>query len=301
MPSSLWIDETNALARVESHEGWLGEALRMFVDQGYAVIRGAVPEPAIDRYRTQFEGLKAREPAVRVSDGARFHSLVGWDMTRPLSRALDTYMFTPTALALMFSDKLLQFLNAVFEDDVLAFQSLHFEVGSTQAIHQDTAYVVVDEPLSLAAAWIALEDVQEGSGELVYYPGSHRFPPYLYEDGRRHWRPDLDGDGPHDRHLRQLGETAQARGIAPALFRPRKGDALIWHADLAHGGGEIRRDGLTRRSFVTHYCPRRNTPHYFTHTPHARKIAVGRNAVSSMYYDVHPRTTLRQKLEAIFG
>src|SRR6185437_11347905 len=96
--------------------------------------------------------------------GSDYHSLVGWDMTRPLSRALDTYMFTPAALDLMFSDKLALFLKTVFEDEILAFQSLHFEVGSTQAIHQDTAYVVVDEPLSLAATWIALEDVQEGSG-----------------------------------------------------------------------------------------------------------------------------------------
>lgn len=301
MHSRLWIDETDALARAGRHDGWLGDALRMFVGQGYAIIRGAVPEPAVDRYLAEFEALKAREPAARVSDGANQHPLVGWDMNRPLSRALDTYMFTPAALDLMFSDKLLQFLKVVFEDDVLAFQSLHFEVGSTQAIHQDTAYVVVDEPLSLAASWIALEDVQEGSGELVYYPGSHRFPHYLYDGGRKHWRPDLDGPAPHDRHLRLLDETAEARGIARTLFRPRKGDALIWHADLAHGGGEIRQEGLTRRSFVTHYCPRRNTPHYFTHTPHARKIAVGRNAVSSMYYDARPKTTLRQKLQGIFG
>lgn len=41
--------------------------------------------------------------------------------------------------------------------------TLHFEVGSTQAIHRDTAYVVVkDEPLKLVASWIALADVTPG-------------------------------------------------------------------------------------------------------------------------------------------
>jgi phytanoyl-CoA hydroxylase len=41
--------------------------------------------------------------------------------------------------------------------------TLHFEVGSTQAIHRDIAYVVVkDEPLKLVASWIALADVMPG-------------------------------------------------------------------------------------------------------------------------------------------
>ena len=67
----------------------------------------------------------------------------------------------------------------IFDDSPLLFQSLSFEKGSQQGMHQDTAYIVVDSPLELAASWIALQDVEPGSGELMYYEGSHRLPEYL--------------------------------------------------------------------------------------------------------------------------
>jgi ectoine hydroxylase-related dioxygenase (phytanoyl-CoA dioxygenase family) len=212
-----------------------------------------------------------------------FHAVEDADLHRPLTKVLDTFAFAPSALKLMFAPKIVEFLRAIFDDSILAHQGLHFEVGSTQAIHQDTSYVVVDKPLNLAASWIALEDIQEGTGELVYYPGSHRFPHQLYQ-GDKHWNPTRDGNEAHARHLAWLHEEAKARGIAQTSFLPKKGDALIWHADLAHGGGQITREGATRRSLVTHYCPLSNTPHYFQHATHCRKVPVGDNAISSFYY-----------------
>ena len=87
---------------------------------------------------------------------------------------LDTVMLLPTGPDLSFSPQIGRFLEEVFEDKALAFQSLHFEVGSTQEIHQDTAYVVVDhEPTKLIASWIALEDIEPGGGEITK-PGRTR-------------------------------------------------------------------------------------------------------------------------------
>jgi len=37
-------------------------------------------------------------------------------------------------------------------------------------------------PVELLASWNALEDIQPGSGELVYYPKSHLFPEFLFDD-----------------------------------------------------------------------------------------------------------------------
>jgi len=71
-------------------------------------------------------------------------------------------------------------------------QSIYLEYGSQQSQHQDTAYVVAAKPLSLAACWIALEDIKEGSGELVYYPGSHWFEPFLFSGEFKSWTPKRD-------------------------------------------------------------------------------------------------------------
>ena len=47
----------------------------------------------------------------------------------------------------------------------LVGRSLAFWRGSQQSIHKDTAYVqVADEPMHLAATWLALEDVRPGQG-----------------------------------------------------------------------------------------------------------------------------------------
>jgi len=36
-------------------------------------------------------------------------------------------------------------------------------------------------------------------------------------------------------------------------FHAKKGDVLIWHANLVHGGAPILEKGLTRKSMVVHY------------------------------------------------
>jgi hypothetical protein len=44
-----------------------------------------------------------------------------------------------------------------------------------------------------------------------------------------------------------------ADGLKKELFGAKRGDALIWHTDFAHGGNPVLR-GVTRKSVVTHYC-----------------------------------------------
>ncbi|MFN2624275.1 MAG: phytanoyl-CoA dioxygenase family protein, partial [Chthoniobacterales bacterium] len=81
---------------------------------------------------------------------------------------------------LIFAPKVLSFLHLIFERRVLASQSLGFWRGSAQEGHQDSAYVNYSLPMQFAASWIALEDVQEGAGELFYHVGSHRMAEHLY-------------------------------------------------------------------------------------------------------------------------
>ncbi len=45
----------------------------------------------------------------------------------------------------------------------------------------------------------------------------------------------------------------EASGVAPAYFCPKKGEALIWSANLLHGGAVQKDPKRTRWSQVTHY------------------------------------------------
>jgi ectoine hydroxylase-related dioxygenase (phytanoyl-CoA dioxygenase family) len=139
-------------------------------------------------------------------------------------------------------------------------------------VHQDTAYVVTTPPLAFAAAWIALEDIHAGSGELVYYPQSHRLEDHLFGGTNKNWNQERDGLAAQEHFHRELLRRCAARGLAPATFLPARGDVLFWSADLAHGGSPIIDARLTRKSFVCHYAPRSATPYYFHHRPAHRTV-----------------------------
>jgi phytanoyl-CoA hydroxylase len=291
MFETLWIDmpEADASLKALADDPATAELARLFKhfrEFGYCIIPGAVPYDVIDKYLVECRALIEADK-LKISLGLDIKPAKGADLLIPLTKLLDTNFFSAAAQKIAFAPWIRLFLEYLFKEPALAFQGLHFETGSTQAIHNDTAYVVVDEPKSLAASWVALEDVQPGSGELVYYPGGHKFGEFLYQNSRKNWSQPEDGHEIHNHHLGWLNERAKALGIELQTFRPKKGDALIWHSDLPHGGGPITRPNMTRRSMVTHYCPVRCTPHYFQFLPEERQVKRPVEAggyVSSFYY-----------------
>jgi ectoine hydroxylase-related dioxygenase (phytanoyl-CoA dioxygenase family) len=51
----------------------------------------------------------------------------------------------------------------------------------------------------------------------------------------------------------KIEEIIAEKGLEKRIFEAKRGDVLIWHANLLHGGSPIAREGLTRRSMVCHY------------------------------------------------
>lgn len=274
----LWIDTPEATRiAAEQETGWLRDALVALIENGFAILPGVADMDMIDTYRAEIAGLLTGPSGLKASFADAVSPAETADLRLPLTKLLDPYVYAPSALALMFAPKLQAFFEAVFRDGVLAFQGLHFEVGSTQMIHQDTAYIATAEPSRFAASWLALEDIEPGSGELTYYPGSHRWP--------LRWDHSKPYGEAHGEYLTSLPAQAAERGVEAQSFRPKKGDALIWHADLAHGGGPITRPGVTRRSLVTHYCALGDAPRYFRLPERAVKRSVGLGgAISSRHY-----------------
>ena len=268
----LWTDLNNAieliegkleLGRINEEEAQL---LRFFVENGYVVLRGGVNEEAIDEFNEDIERM-AKDPPLEAwvtcfEDGrwgARQMKPGDTNEADKGVKLLDVYTYTQSARRVIFAPSTMRFIKLVFERPVLAHQSLFFFKGSQQPIHQDTVFVRVSSPMELVASWTALEDIQPGSGELVYYPGSHLFPEFLF-GGKHKWI--FPGCNDLDSYYAQLHATAQARNISRTKFLGKKGDVFIWSADLAHGGCEIEDPAKTRRSIAAHYCPINTYPMY---------------------------------------
>ncbi|XBQ16228.1 MAG: phytanoyl-CoA dioxygenase family protein [Oceanicaulis sp.] len=160
-------------------------------------------------------------------------------------RAQDLWRREPAVRRLAVHPELLAFLSAVFGRAAAPFQTLNFPVGTGQRPHADTFHFSTEPGGFMCGVWIALEDVGEDQGALVYYPGSQRLAEI---DGRA-----LAGRGGAAAYPDLVAERLEEAGLTPRRAPLKKGQAVIWAAGLVHGGGAITRDGASRLSQVTHY------------------------------------------------
>ena len=287
----LWTDRLDAARVLEARQaaGELdaarAERLASWMRDGFVVLPGAV-EPALCRAVTAEveRAWSELDPRLSVELGGSYHDLSP-ELRAKHFKLLDLYFHAEPARRAAFAPAVLEFLRLVFEREVLLFQSLSFELGSGDPVHQDTANVVTESPLEFCAAWVALEDIRSGSGELCYYPGSHRLDEATFGGGVRNWNRRRDGKERRQAVLDGLHERALARGLELARFLPRQGDVLIWSADLAHGGNPITDTALTRRSLVCHYCPADVRPYYFAYR--RRHRALHRDSSGALFASKH--------------
>lgn len=267
-----WTDTADALVQLAAMEqsGDIAHEdvsyVRQFITDGFAIIQGAVTDQELEALALSvdgiFSGVSPRLMTYWGTDGEHHFEPASRDhMMETEAKLLDIHAVSPAVQDVIFAPKIRRFLETIFRDPAMAFQSLYFERGSEQSIHQDTAFVpIADAPLDFIASWIALEDVEPGTGELLYVPGSHRLPDLIFDEGKR--------CTPADSRIHLYEELVQENytraGLAPIGFLPKKGDVLFWAADLCHGGSPIEKKGETRRSVITHYCPISRRPLYAT-------------------------------------
>ena len=261
-----WTDLETGLDLLDGRKalGWIdddeADLLAQWISQGYVIIPQAVPGAVVDSVNREIGRVLEAQPAVcRTSfwrDGVKHWEAAAKEhMQEEEAKLLDLHMVSEAARQAIFSPPVHRFLTLVFERLPVAFQSLAFENGSQQPTHCDVAFVHVDSPREFIASWIALEDIRPGSGELHYYPGSHRLPDVTFAAG------NIWASGDLSDYSAKLDKAATAAGLRLQRFTPGKGDVLLWSSGLYHGGTRRTRPDLTRKSLVTHYCPQGRHPH----------------------------------------
>ena len=291
----LWTDRRDAGEEVDRRldagaiSSEEAETLRHWITHGYVILERAVDPAVCDRLREDLERAfrEGDQKLVMYLGGDRTPRRLDADTDIHHTRVLDVYVYYDSARQALFSQPIVRFLRSIFDERPLLFQSLTFASGSEQPMHQDSGFVVVSSPLKFAASWIALEDIQSGSGELAYIDGSHRLPEYLFSGKYKHWNAKRDGDAQHHEWHTRMHENADRMGLARRTFLGKKGDVLIWSADLDHGGSAVTDPSLTRNSLVGHYCPTNVEPFYFKLEPDRRATRLhGDGSFASQIYGV---------------
>jgi hypothetical protein len=277
----LWPDQANADDIIEGRLeiGEISEQqatlLRFWIKNGYVILESAISPELVDRACADLDKAYAGgfpDLLFECHDVAGNHIRWQPEINPFPAKALDIHHFSPAVRDLIFAPSVAAFLGLIFQSKAFASQTLAFLRGSAQSGHQDSAYVPYTSPRQFAATWIALEDVTIGAGELFYYEGSHRLEDFLFL-GRFKSVPEAARSGAAenlqsqiDAHLVSLEERAKARELKKLQFAAKKGDVLFWHADLVHGGNPVSQS-VTRKSIVTHYCPKRLAPLFAERTP----------------------------------
>ena len=61
------------------------------------------------------------------------------------------------------------------------------------------------------------------------------------------------GEKDYKDYENKVEEVIEGEGLSKKIFLADKGDVLIWHANLLHGGEPMKDKSLTRKSMVLHY------------------------------------------------
>lgn len=169
----------------------------------------------------------------------------------PATRVQDAWKVDKDVRALAINQTVLDLLTKLYGRRAWPFQTLNFPMGTQQHYHSDALHFSSMPERFMCGVWVALEDIGEGQGPLEYYPGSHSWPIYTNE---HIGRSDVAGKLSTQDVFHELWEALVAKsGVKRETFCARKGQALIWTANLLHGGMEHIDRTKTRWSQVTHY------------------------------------------------
>jgi phytanoyl-CoA hydroxylase len=270
---TLWTDTPYAMQRVDgmfqagSIDQQERDDLSHFIEHGWLLWRKAIEPELIDAFASDVRRHHESPGKFVTTDHRRARSQLKLSGSAPerFESLFDLYVNLESARAVCFHPRICNFLALVFDTPPVACQQLLFQRSNGHQVHQDTSVVCVDDPLLLAATWIALEDVVEGSGELAWYDRSHRLPHYLFKDGSKRLSFGVDDQ---EAYQQELDRACRERGYEYQRFLATKGDVFFWTADLVHRSHPRRLpEDTSRLSCVTHYYPDTTMPFWFRHHP----------------------------------
>lgn len=235
------------------------EAARDYYDrEGYVIFRNLIPAELCDRAVDSFE----RE--VKPYQGYMYRQTTSGDPEKHIftdygyllnsilniqDLNIKTFpQFRENSLSILTHQKMYDAVKTILGEPGKLVQSMYFEGNPSTWAHQDTYYLDSTEIGRMAAAWIAVEDIQPGAGRFYIYPGSQKID--MTKNGG-----DFDIAFNHSKYKNLILNVIEKYGLecrAPAM---RKGDVLFWSAKTIHGSLQTRQPELSRCSFTAHFIP----------------------------------------------
>ena len=212
-------------------------SLYAFPENGFAILKHYFSSEHVDKVNAEIDSLLQDHKVKPLSNG----------------KIMFAYKQSKFLTSLANDDGLNQLLSALLGNNAVLFQSINFFKGSEQHTHSDSIHMTTYPEGGLLGVWIALEDIGTDNGPLHYYPSSHKLPYYMNADYDNEGNKWLLGGKSYEAYEKMIDEKIHQHQIKKEIFYAEKGDVLIWHANLFHGGEPHLDKTKTRKSMVFHY------------------------------------------------
>lgn len=215
----------------------MNDLKQQFDKNGYVVLDWVYSSEVIDEILVELEG-KYRYDSEHYNLNNRIEA---------------AYLFSNGVKKLACDNRILETLKFLMGFNFFPFQTLNFERGTEQRFHSDWYHFASLTNMGLAGVWVAFEDVDAENGALSVVPGSHKLPYYFPEDLGLMKGSRKNPYEYYSSYEEVIGKIVQEECLKPILVPLMKGQILIWHSNLIHGGSRINDVNRTRYSQVTHY------------------------------------------------
>ena len=105
----------------------------------------------------------------------------------------------------------------------------------------------------MVGVWVALENISNDSGPLLVCPYSHKLPYIFPEDINLEHGSKKEPYKFYSEYEDYIENLLKERNLEIKKVTLSKGEILVWHSNLIHGGSSVSNINATRLSQVTHY------------------------------------------------
>lgn len=223
-----------------------------YQDQGYVLIKAAIPSALMDTCLQALNAVKRRNRTFlyytqsthrwtfpQLSEGGFLKESI----LNP-TQQVQAPKFAAAVRNILYHDQIHQALCAIYPGslDFVSWQDMAFDRSTATIDHLDSWYLDTEIPGGVCGLWVALEDIVMESGPFFVCPGSHRLGPISKQEA-----PD------HATFLRLIQHRIEEFHLERKPMLLCRGDILLWHSFLIHGAFHCRNEAVSRKSLTAHF------------------------------------------------
>jgi ectoine hydroxylase-related dioxygenase (phytanoyl-CoA dioxygenase family) len=216
-----------------------------FHEEGYVIVNLKLPDKFINKILSDVDS-KLNKGQVKKNPSIYHYN--------ESPRIVEAWKFSSEIANLAYNKKLINLLKFFYEKKPLPISTINFIKGTEQPMHSDYMHFASTPEKFLAGAWIALEKTNRFNGPLSVVPKSHKLP---ITDFNMLNCKKPESISSLEKNYRIYENFVKKIIIANKLkvkqIHIPKGFAIIWAANLLHGGTKMLNRKLTRKSQVIHY------------------------------------------------